>query len=133
MAGRAIQDAGLSKSVALPNAANSTSTASIDLGATTPFPVTEQITVRVATSIGTAANSKNINIRLQNSAEAAANFTNIVSLAAIVTTGNATKHIPSTDDIALPPTTKRYLRASATGEADGGDSSDGTVTVEIRT
>jgi hypothetical protein len=132
MAGRTIQDAALKKSVALPNAANTTCTASIDLGAATPFPVTEHITVRVTTSIGTGANSKNINVVLQDSAESAANFTNIVETAVIVTTGNATKHIPSTANIALPPAVRRYIRAMATGEANGGDSSDGTLTIDLR-
>jgi len=35
--------------------------------------------------------------------------------------------------IALPPNVKRYIRATCTGEANGGDASDGTFKIEVLT
>ncbi len=130
---REIQDAGLKVTFALPNAANTVNSNAIDLGSTTPYPVTENIQVRLSATVATAANSKNINYVLQHSAEAAANFTNIGALAVKVVAGNATNAPAFTHNVALPPDTKRYLRVSATGEANGGNSADGTGTLQILT
>lgn len=130
---RNIADADLKVTFALPNAANTVNSNAIDLGSTTPYPVTENILVRLSGSLATAANSKNINYVFQHSAEAAANFTNIVALAVKVVAGNATNAPAFTRNVALPPDTKRYLRVSATGEANGGNSADGTGTLQILT
>lgn len=126
-----VADASLSATVALPNAANTVNTAAIDLEATSPFPTTGRFTVQITTGVATGANSKNINVALQHSAEAAANFVNIPELSIHVTTGNATNHIASTRNVVLPQSTKRYIRGTATGEANGGDSSDGNLTVKL--
>ena len=128
---REIQDAGLKVTFALPNAGNTVNSNAIDLGNTTPYPVTEKIQVRLSGSVATAANSKNINYVIQHSAEAAANFTNIASLAVKVVAGNAANAPAFTHNVALPPDTKRYLRVSATGEANGGNSADGTGTLQL--
>ena len=46
--------------------------------------------------------------------------------------GNASAHPASDREIYLDPeTNKSYLFGSATGEANGGDASDGTLTIKI--
>ena len=133
MATRKLKDALLKKSVALPNAANTVTTSSIDLGAVVPFPTSERFAVKLSTEAATGANSKNITVVLQASAEAAANFTNISGLGTLVVTDAAGAGYPAGSlEVQLPPgVNKRYIRASATGEANGGNASDGDLTVEL--
>jgi hypothetical protein len=129
---RKIQDALLAKSVALPNAANTVNTISIDLGHAKPFPTSERFNVNLRTTSGVGANNKNITIVLQGSNEASANFTNIAGLAPLVIPEVSTAYAATTRASKLPPAfAQRYIRASATGEANGGNASNGTVTVEL--
>lgn len=127
---RSIQDALLSVSVALPNAANTVNTNVIDLGSTQPFPATEGVAVRVTSGLSTGANSKNINIVLQHTNESnggnAVNFSNVMVVA-----GNAANFPLATFNIALPPDVRQYIRASATGEANGGNAADGNLTAQV--
>lgn len=128
---RSFVDAQLKAAVALPNAANVANTNVLDLGATSPYPVTEKFQVKLETSAATSANSKNVNVVLQSSAEAAANFTNVAEFATLVVAGGASARSASSRVLQLPPNTKRYIRAQATGEANGGDASDGTLTISL--
>lgn len=129
---RKIQDALLRKSVALPNAANTVNTASIDLGAAKPFPTSERFDVNLRTTAGTGANNKNITIVLQASNEANANFTNIADIAPLVIAEVTANYAATERAVKLPPgLQKRYLRASASGEANGGNAANGTLTVEL--
>lgn len=133
MSDRLLQDADSSvkKSVALPNAANTTSTASIDLGAN-PFNVSQCLTVKINTEAATGANSKNINIRLMHSSESNANFTNISEIAnPLLRVTDSSGYPASSAETTLPPSIKQYLRAAATGEANGGDASDGDLTLQL--
>jgi len=129
---RSFKDRSLRESVALPNAANTVNTNSIDLGVVTAFPVTEKFGVRLSTTAGTGANNKNITITLQASNEAAANFTNIGELGALVINEESTSYPATNREVTLPPSlNKRYIRAQAAGEANGGDASSGALTVEL--
>jgi hypothetical protein len=133
---RNIQDASsqVKVSVALPNAANTTSTNVIDLGANQSFPLSETIGVKLSNTVSTGANSKNINFVLQHSNESNANFVNIPTLGAPikVLAGNASAFPASAaTNITLPPGVNRYIKGSATGEANGGDAGDGTFTVQL--
>lgn len=131
---RTFRDALLEQSAALPNAANTVNSNSLDLGSVTPFPVMEKIQVKLSTTVGTGANNKNINLVLQHSAEPNANFTNIAELAKPILTvvdDNGGGYPAGEALVYLPPGAKRYIRASATGEANGGDASDGTFTFEL--
>jgi hypothetical protein len=145
---RTVLDNNYIVSIALPNAGATVNTNALDLfggpvntaaPATIAFPTTEIVNVIVATSAATAANSKNINVVLQhcdafaNGVIDSSNYTNIPELAAplMVVAGNATAHAACTATVKLPPSAKRYLRAQATGESNGGDASDGTLTLEI--
>jgi hypothetical protein len=127
---RNIQDLDLSVNVALPNAANTVNTSGIDLGAATPFPLTEAFQVRISTTAGTGANNKNITIVVQDSADNSS-FTNIATLRGTVINEESSSYAATTANYALPPNTRRYVRASATGEADGGNAADGTLTMSL--
>jgi hypothetical protein len=129
---RRLADSLLSVNVALPNAANTVNTSGIDLAATTPFPVTTNVWVNLSVAVATGANNKNVNVVLQDSADNST-FANISTLGApvLVASGNTANVIATQTNIALPPGTRRYLRASATGEANGGNSADGTLTVKL--
>jgi hypothetical protein len=130
-----ITDLDLKVTGTLPNAANTTSTNVVDLGQTTPFPITEKISVKISHTDATSANTLNLNIRLMESDEAAANFTNVAQLANPVlrTLGVSTSYTAANVVIALPPNVKRYIRATALGQANGGDASDGTFALEVLT
>lgn len=132
MASRKFKDANLKQSVALPNAANTVNTNSIDLGVSTGFPITEKFQVRLSTTAATGANDKNVTIVLQGSNEAAANFANIAGLDTLVINEGSSAYAATNKEISLPPgLDKRYIRASAAGEANGGNAADGTLTVEL--
>ena len=125
------QDALLvSNSAALPNAANQVNTTVIDLGTATPFPTTGKFTVQIATTQSTGANSLNINVTIADSADNSS-FTNIAAVGTKVIAGNAANYPASTTNFALPPSTRRYIRATAKGEANGGNAADGTVTMKL--
>lgn len=117
-----------------PNAANTTSTNVLDLGAVVPFPTNEVLTVRVSTTQGTGANSKNVNVFLQHSADTnVSNFTNITGLGVQSIAGNATNFPASNLYFKLPDSVKQYIRAGALGEANGGDNGDSVVTLAVLT
>jgi hypothetical protein len=129
---RKLKDALLSKSVALPNAANTVNTPSVDLGTASPWPTSERFAVKLSTTEGVGANSKNITVVLQASNEAAANFANVTGLSTLVIAESSSAYPPSERIVQLPPgLNKRFIRASATGEANGGNASNGALTVEL--
>jgi uncharacterized protein (UPF0333 family) len=130
---RRIGDALLSVTAALPNAANTVNSNSVDLSQVTPFPTTEQMWIKISSTIATGANNKNINIRLTDSADDTT-FANVANVAnpLFVAVANATKFIPNTGvTFAMPKNIKRYVRLSALGEENGGDAGDGTYTFSV--
>jgi hypothetical protein len=128
---RRLQDASLTKTVALPNAATTANTNSVDLGKALPFPITEAFHVKISTEAATGANNKNITVKLQDSADNTT-FANIAELGALtVTDANNAGYPAGSLTVQLPPDTRRYLRAQATGEANGGNASDGDLTVSF--
>jgi len=128
-----ITDAKLSGGAALSNAANTVNGNAIDLAQVTPFPTTGRMRLRIVTTAATGANDKNVNIRLQHSHEAAANFINIPEVA------NPLHQVTSANDVvaasnsvySMPSTVRRYIRAVALGETNGGNSSDGAFTLSV--
>jgi len=133
MAGRAILDQNLQANVTFGVVAFTVCTGVIDLGAVTPFPVTEQLTVQIVTTAGTnAANNKNVNITIQHAnANANANFINIAELAPVTILEVAAGYAATTANFTLPPATRQYLRALVKGEANGGNANDGTCTLRL--
>lgn len=137
---RTVLDANYIVSVALPNAANTVNTNALNLQVATPFPTTETINVLILTTVATGANSKNINVVLQHTGQLAngaidtGNYVNIPTLGAPISViaGNATNFpVTAVPAVKLPPGTLQYVRAQATGEANGGNASDGTLTLEL--
>jgi len=130
-----ITDALLDNHVALPNAANTVNTNGIDLGAAVPYPLTEHVSVKIYTTAATApANNKNINIRLMESADNIT-FTNVAEFANPILLVNeaATVYPASNVVVTLQPGCLRYIRATAIGEANGGDASDGDLHIAVNT
>ena len=131
---RRLHDDELTVTATLPNAANTVNSNSIDLATATPYPVTEGVVVRIDLfGTATGANNKNINIRLQESADDTT-FANVAIVANPClrnATINAGGHLSSNIRLSLPIAIKRYIRAVALGEADGGDSSDGTFGIKL--
>lgn len=125
-----MKDSTLRQAAAMPNAANTTTTNTIDLHQQALRPFTTQFRVRLANGVATGANSKNISYAVKASNEA--NGANAVTVQSYVVVGNATNHVASERDLHLPPELdKRYLFATATGEANGGDAGDGEFAIEI--
>lgn len=134
---RGLRDNNLaSNAAALPNAANTVNTNVVDLGRTTPYAITEHVAVLIATTQGTGANSKNINIALHESADNS-NWANMANLGVpphcqLVDNASVTSNYAATNfRLTLPPSVKRYIRAGATGEANGGNASGGTFTLSV--
>jgi hypothetical protein len=128
---RRLQDAQINKSVALPSGATTANTTSVDLGKTLPFPITESFHARLSTTTAAGANNRNITVRFQDSADNIT-FANIAKLGALtVTDANGAGYPVGTFTVQLPPDTRRYVRGQATGEANGGNSANGSLTVSF--
>ena len=125
-----MKDAFLIQSAAMPNAANTVNTNIITLAQVARRPSTTGYRVRLANTIATGANSKNINYRVYGSAES--NGANAILQRSFVVAGNAANHAASNREFYLDPEANvTYLYASALGEANGGDAGDGTYSLEI--
>jgi hypothetical protein len=125
---------------ALPNAANTIYTNNIDLINTVPYPTTQYVIAQVICGAGTGANNKNINCVLQETeanSDGTANSANWANAAFVKAPllvnadANNAGHTASYANILLPPGVKRFIRAGATGEANGGDSSDANLTLQL--
>jgi hypothetical protein len=132
---RGVLDANFVVTVALPNAANSVNTNALDLVQATPWPTINYVVAQVIVGAGNGANNKNINAVLQHSADTnTSNFTNITYLAAPLFSAqdnNGGGVNATTANVQLPPGTKRYIRAQATGEANGGNSANANLTLQL--
>jgi hypothetical protein len=129
---RRLADANLSANCALPNAANTTSTNGIDLGQATPFPLTEKVWLNIQTTSVAGTNTKNINIRVLDSADNSS-WTNVAVVANPVlrVTAADDAYAASNVNISLPPTIRRYVKIACVGESSGGDAGAGTATVKL--
>jgi len=125
-----MNDATLTESVALPNAANTANTGVIALPQAAQRPFTTDFRVVLSNSLATGANSKNVTYTVYGSNEA--NGANATALRSFVVAGNGTAHPASEREIYLDPeTNKSHIFGSATGEANGGNAADGTLTIKI--
>lgn len=125
-----MKDTALLKSVALPNAANTANTNTIALPQQAVSPYTTQFRVLLENALATGANSKNITYSVYGTNES--NGANATQLRSFVVAGNATKHPVSSREVYLDPEADvSYIFGSATGEANGGDASDGTLSISI--
>lgn len=128
-----MKDATLKKTAAMPNAANTTATAVIELPQPAQRPFTTNVRVRLYNEVATGANSKNVTYNVYGTnGTNESNGGNATLIDSFVVAGNAANHPASERELYLPPelnTTKVY--ATATGEANGGDASDGDFGIEI--
>lgn len=125
-----MKDSTLLKSVALPNAANTVNTGVIALPQSSVRPFTTDFRVVLSNTVATGANSKNITYTLYGSNES--NGANATALRSFVVAGNGTAHPVSEREVYLDPeSAKSYIFGSATGEANGGNAADGTLTIAI--
>lgn len=131
---RGIQDADTqckAAALALPNAANVVNTNGLDLGAVVPFPLTESIQVKLVTTEATGANNLNLSFYLQDSADNTT-FANIGNVGIVGKINEGSNVYAATTFVTvLPPVTRRYIRCAVAGEANGGNASDGTVTMSL--
>jgi len=128
---RGRQDALLNANVALPNAATTANTNAVDLGKVAPFPIQESFYIKLTTTTGNGANNKNITVKLQDSADNTT-FANIAALGSLMVTDNNGAGFPAASlSVQLPPDVRRYIRGQATGEANGGNAANGTLTVAL--
>jgi hypothetical protein len=128
-------DALLRVTVALPNAANTVNTNSIDLETVNTYPLTEDFQVRLSTATaGNGLNNATINVRIQTSTDNS-NWTNAATTAnpALTLTDNNNAGYNVTDTVfSLQPGAYRYIRAQATGTAGGGNAANANITLELR-
>lgn len=129
---QAQQDANLQVSVALGDNNATTRGNALDLGCATPFPTTGRLTVQIATTAGNGANNKNVNIAIQHSnVNTNANFTNIAELATLIIPEVSGSYAATTRNVALPPSTKQFIRLICVTENAGGNASNGTATLKV--
>lgn len=130
---RSIRDINYIANIALPVAANTVNTNALDLIQATPYPTTQYVIAQVLTGASNAtANSKNINVVLQDSADNVT-FANIALLAnpLLTVTDNGGTTPAGSASVLLPPSVRRYVRAQATGEANGGAANNATLTFQL--
>lgn len=126
---RLLRDATLVANVPLPNAGNTVVTNAIDLGATTPYPVTESFFVNLSIDAAAGANNKNINARIQDSADGVT-FANIALINQLsVADNNGAGSLAANIKLNLPPGTRRYIRGIGFGEANGANSANSNLSL----
>lgn len=126
------KDSGLAVTVALGNNNSTTLSNAIDLGAVTPFPVTDVISVQIATTAATGANNKNVNIVIQDSnVNTNANFTNVAAIGILHIPEVGATYAATTRNIALPPSIRQFIRVRCNTENAGGNATDGNATLRI--
>lgn len=105
-----------------PAAAATANSDAIDLGSTTPGPLTEKIQVRIySEALPSLADGKTATVTLEDSADGSS-FTAVPSVATFVQTGAGGAGAAALErTIHLPPNIRRYIRASSTIQSAGGD------------
>lgn len=134
-------DALLVTSATLPTANNTTtlSTNVIQVGPANnnyPFAVQGKFYISLQASAAAGANNTNVNCWLQHSIDNnTSNFANIPELAnpnlLQITDNNGAGSAAKQSNVFLPPTAKPFIRAQYKGEANGGASNNGTLTLAL--
>lgn len=118
------------KTVALPAAGASASTAALDFGAALPGPQKIELALELP-ALPNLANTKKCILALEDSADnvtfAAIPGTGNMEVVGAASAGSAAK----TFRVNLPPVFRRYVRATATVEADGGSNVASSLTLAV--
>jgi hypothetical protein len=132
---RAIIDINYVGTANLPAGAANTNTNALDMIQAKPYPTTEYVLCQVLmAAAATSTNNKNINVTLEDSA-------NNVTFAIIpifaspllqVTDNNGAGWAAQSVQVMLPPTVRRYIRAKATGEANGNPAAGVVLTCQLQ-
>lgn len=125
---RILKDAELFKSKSLPAAGASASTASIQVGPGVPESLQVKFAVEAVPSL---ADTKKCTTTLEHSDDDAT-FVAIPELATIVQTGaGGAGAAADSRTVYLPPSVKKFIRATSAVEAAGGDNTAKKVSLEI--
>ena len=130
---RFIKDSALIKSQFLPAAgAAAAVTPGIDLGTAVPFPSNELFSVKLSIpATATLVSGKSITISFEHSVDNI-NFLAIPELDTLVVTGIEGNTSAAVErNVMLPPAIKQYIRASASVETGGGNSTGTEFTMEL--
>lgn len=127
---RRLQDINLNKSKALPAAAASNASNSIDLGQVTLGPLADDLEVLIAIeATPSLVDTKTITLTVSDSADDSS-FTAIPALATLVVTGSS-GGAAAERRIKLPPSTRRYLRVEAAVQSAGGDNTAKSYSIKV--
>ena len=126
------KDAQLIKTVAFPAAAASANTASIDLVAASPFPLTKDFELELSVpALPNLVEDKTVTITVQDSADDSS-FAAIGALATFVVTGGVGNGAAATSrKVTLPSTTRRYVRCNIAVLTAGGDNTGSDFTMSV--
>jgi hypothetical protein len=120
------------KTVALPAAGATASTAPLDFGTALPGPQGKgfELVVEVP-ALPSLANTKSATVTIQDSANGT-DYAAIPGVGTLVQTGaGGTGAAAASLRIHLPPVIRRYVRASIAVEADGGNNTARTLTMAV--
>jgi len=127
--GRNIEDAKTNVSKAFPAAGATAYTDAVDLVGDS-F-VADNVEALIASpALANLANTKTATLFVQESAEAAANFTNVGL--SLVVTGGASGAVADSARVRFPAGTKRYVRLGVTVEANGGDNTAASAELRLK-
>jgi hypothetical protein len=117
---------------ALPAAAANNTSASIDLGVTSPGLVVSVFDVKVSVpALPALVEAKTVTIKFQDSANGT-DFTDIAELASFVITGGTGNGAAATSrTVKLPPTVRRYIAINQAVLTAGGDNTGVSTTLEL--
>lgn len=115
-----IQDVNFRKTKALPAAAASNATDSLDLQSATPGPIGSALLMRIhVPATASLVSTKTITLGLEDSADDSS-FATVPCVGNMVVTGGASGGAATSFDFYLPPNVRRYIRATAAVESGGG-------------
>lgn len=129
---RRLQDASHTKTKALPAAAASNASASIDLGSTVLGPKADDLEVEISIAATPAlVDDKTITLTLKDSADDST-FAAIPSIATLVQTGaGGVGAAAASRRLKLPPDCRRYIRLDAAVLTAGGDNTAVSTTLKV--
>lgn len=127
---RSLKDALLTRTLALPAAGASASTAPIDLTSASQAESHFEVEVRVE-ALSNLAAGKSVTVTLEDSANGSA-FAAIAGLAPLEITGGVGGGAAAASlRVRLPAAARRHLRATADVEADGGDNTAASLSLAL--